>query len=445
MAVKSALNMVHGRMRQQALNRVAAVIKKEKARSTDSNLALAAKIEAELIDWAKPLLKPYRYKCLWGGRGSGKSVACADSLLAIGLTKRIRVLCTREFQISIKESVHYLLAERIETLGLTDFYQIQRDSITGTNGTQFIFKGVRHNVQSIKSMAALTHLWIEEAQTISAESWQVLVPTIREEGSEIWVSFNPHLESDVVYQELVVRRRSNAYVAHVNWDKNPYFPAVLDEERQAMLATDPDAYQHIWEGGFWEKSNAQVLNGKWVVDEFEPTEEWGNPYFGADFGFAQDPTTLIKCWVHDRRLYIERESYAVGLELDHTADRWMQDIPGCEQHIIRADSARPESISYLKRHGIPKIVGVDKWKGSVEDGIAHLRSYDKIVIHPRCKKTAEEARLYSYKVDRLTGDVLPVVGDAWNHCTDSLRYACAPLIQARQAAKRHKPQSGLNW
>lgn len=397
---------------------------------------LAAELAQTLTDWAQPLFAPRRYKCLFGGRGSGKSFAVADALLIEGLKRKIRVLCAREFQISIKDSVHALLKARIEVLGLEDFYIVQDATILGANGSSFIFKGVRHNVQSIKSMAGLTHCWLEEAQTVSAESWQVLVPTIREEGSEIWVTFNPLNKTDTVYQELVEKNRDNAYTERVNWDRNPHFPSVLDEERRSMAATDPDAYHHIWEGGFWEKSDAQILNGKWMVDEFEPEQGWNGPYLGVDFGFAQDPTTLIRCWVHDNRLYIEHESYAVGLELDHTADRWKLDVPECEKYVIRADSARPESISYLRRHGIPRIEGVAKGKGSVEDGIAHLRSYEKIVIHPRCKHTAEEARLYSYKTDRITGDVLPVVVDAFNHCIDAIRYGLAPLITARGSAKK---------
>jgi phage terminase large subunit len=397
---------------------------------------LAAELAKGLTDWAQPLLSPMRYKCLYGGRGSGKSWACADVLLIEGLRRKIRVLCAREFQVSIKESVHALLKERIAALGLEDFYQVTRESITGKNGSSFIFKGVRCNVQSIKSMSGLTHLWIEEAQTISAESWQVLVPTIREEGSEIWVTFNPLHKTDTVYQELVEKPRDNAYVERVNWDRNPHFPSVLDAERRLMAATDPDAYHHIWEGGFWEQSEAQILHGKWIVDEFEPGSGWAGPYHGADWGFASDPTTLIRCWVYANRLHVEYESYAVGLELDDTADRWKRDVPDCEQYIIRADNARPESISHVRRHGMPRIEGVKKWPGSVEDGIAHLRSYEKIVIHPRCKHTAEEARLYSYKTDKITGEVLPVVIDASNHVWDGVRYALAPLITARGAAKK---------
>lgn len=404
---------------------------------------LADALKPALAEWAQPLFEPARYKCLWGGRGSGKSYGIADALLITGLVRPVRVLCAREFQTSIKESVHYLLAERIAVLGLSDFYRVQRDTIVGVNGSMFIFKGVRHNVQSIKSMAALTHLWLEEAQTISAESWQVLIPTIREPGSEIWVSFNPLNSTDIVWRELVEKHRENAYVERVNWDRNPHFPAVLDEERREMQRTDPDAYHHIWEGGFWTKSNAQILSGKWIVDEFSPGRGWDGPYFGADFGFSTDPTTLVKLWAHDRRLYVEYESYQVGLELDDTPDRWMRDVPGCEKHTIRADNARPESISYLKRHGIPGIIAVTKRPGSVQDGIAHLRSYEQIIIHPRCKRTAEEARLWSYKVDRLSGDVLPVVAAGHDHCWDGARYGLSPLIHPPK--KSRAPAVVSNW
>lgn len=343
---------------------------------------LAATLALDLTEWAKPLLLPKRYKCLFGGRGSGKSFAAADGLLIEGLRRKVRVLCAREFQNSIKDSAHALLKSRITALGLDDFYRVQEAAIVGVNGSTFIFKGVRHNVQSIKSMAGLTHLWLEEAQTISAESWQVLIPTIREEGSEIWVTFNPLNKTDTVWTELVEKARSNAYVRKVNWNDNPHFTSVLDEERRSMAATDPDAYQHIWEGGFWEQSDAQILLKKWVIEEFEASDRWDGPYHGADWGFGSDPTTAIRCWVNDRKLYIDYESYAHQLELDDTAARWLCDIPEINQYAVRADSARPESISHVKRgrtgeNGIPpipKLVGAVKGSGSVEDGIAHLSS-----------------------------------------------------------------------
>ncbi|HEY9697028.1 MAG TPA: PBSX family phage terminase large subunit [Trichocoleus sp.] len=417
---------------------------------------LAATLSLGLTDWAQPLLLPVRYKCLWGGRGSGKSYAAADALLITGLIRRIRVLCAREFQVSIKESVHALLKERISALNLEKFYQVQDATILGANGSAFIFKGVRRNIQSIKSMAGITHLWIEEGQTISAESWDVLIPTIREEGSEVWVTFNPLNKTDKVWVELVEKKRKTAYVEKVNWNRNPHFTKVLDEERRSLLATDPDAHEHIWEGGLWEKSDAQILNGKWVVDEFEPGGDWDGPYHGADWGFGSDPTTAVRVWIYQRRLYVEHESYAHHLELDDTAALWIADVPDIDRYPVRADNSRPESISHVRRGRpasnqdkgcppIPQLVGVKKWAGSVEDGIAHLQSYQKIVIHPRCKRTAEEARLYSYKVDRLSGDISSIVVDAHNHCWDAVRYALGPLIQPAPNRRRPMPVSQRNW
>lgn len=407
-------------------------------RGLSDQLAAEHAIADQLPPWAHVLFTPSRYKVLYGGRGSGKSYAVADALLELGRRSRIRVLCSRELQISIKESVHFLLTQRIEAHGLDDFYEIFIDQIRGANGTQFIFKGIRHNVNSIKSMAGVTHCWVEEAQSISAESWRVLVPTIREPGSEIWVTFNPLNRDDVIYREFVERDRPGSIVRRINWSDNPYFPSVLDEERRMMQALDPDAYAHIWEGYCWERSNAQILHGKWVVQEFDVNPRWDGPYHGIDFGFSQDPTTMVRVWVGDRCLWVEHESYARQLELDNTAAQWAQDVPGHADYVSRADSARPESISYLARHGVPNIRSAPKWSGSVMDGIAHLRQYDRIVIHPRCTHTAEEARLWRYKTDPASGDPLPIILPGHDHCMDAIRYALAPLILNRTAPIEYK-------
>lgn len=384
----------------------------------------------KLPRWAKDLAKPSRYKVLWGGRGGGKSYAIADQLLIDGTQKPHRILCAREYQASIKDSVHRLLADRIEHWGLTGFYDIQRDTIIGRNGTTFIFRGVRHNVQSIKSMSGLTRVWVEEAQTVSEESWRILIPTIRDEGSEIWLSLNPNRKEDATSQRFIEAAPSDCIKIKINWDGNPYFPDTLNQERlRDREWLDPATYAHIWEGAYLENSRAQILADKITVQDFEPGD-WDGPYYGADWGFSQDPTTLVRCWVHDGCLYIDQERYAVGVDIDRTADLFDK-VEGARDHVIRADSARPETISYLQRHGYPRIVGVKKWAGSVEEGIQHLRSYRQIVIHPRCEKAIEEGRLYSYKVDRLSGDILPTIVDAHNHIWDAVRYALEPLIRRR--------------
>jgi phage terminase large subunit len=167
--------------------------------------------------------------------------------------------------------------------------------------------------------------------------------------------------------------------------------------------------------------------------EFTTQPGWDGPYYGLDYGFAQDPSAAVRCWIHAGCLWVDYEAGKVGMEIDQTPAFLIGNIPGIAAHVVRADSARPESTSYLKRHGLPNTVSVDKWSGSVEDGVAHLRSYAEIVIHPRCRETIRETRLWSYKKDRLTGDVLPVLIDANNHYMDALRYALAPLIRRREA------------
>lgn len=388
---------------------------------------------ARIPSWAKPLFKPARYKILSGGRAGGKSYAVADALLIQGAQSPHRILCAREYQASIKDSVHRLLADRIEQMGLGGFYDVQRDQIIGRNGTLFVFRGVRHNIQSIKSMTGLTRVWIEEAQTVSEESWRVLLPTIRDEGSEVWLTLNPGRQTDATSQRFLIDPPEGAVTIRVNWSDNPFMPATADEERKRDQARlNPADYAHIWEGAYQQNTEAQILADKVSVREFEPGE-WDGPYYGLDYGFAQDPTAAVRCWVHNDRLWIDHEAGRIGLELDETAAYLAQRIPEIERHAIRADSARPECTSYLKRHGLPRVESVKKWPGSVEDGIAHLRSYREIVIHPRCKEAINEATMYSYKVDRLSGDVLPDVVDAFNHYIDALRYALVPLIQVRRS------------
>lgn len=373
-----------------------------------------------------------RYRCAKGGRGSGKSFTFALMAAIWGYAEPLRILCTRDLQVSIKESFHAEVKNAIETIPwLAAHYEVGESFIRGKNGTEFLFRGLRHNISGIKSMAQIDLCIVEEAEDVPEASWRDLLPTIRAPKSEVWCVWNPRLDGSPVDQRFVKNPPPDAQVVTMNYSDNPWFPEVLDAQRKHDQRTmDQATYAHIWDGEYLTNSEAQILSGKVKVDEFIPSEGWDGPYHGADWGFAQDPTTAVRLWINGRNLYLEHEAYKVGLEIDQTADYIKSKIPGIELHTIRADSARPETISYVKRHGLPKTVGVEKWKGSVEDGIAHLRSYDSIVIHPRCTNAINEARLYSYKVDRLTKDVLPEIVDAHNHIWDAARYAIGPLIKA---------------
>jgi len=194
------------------------------------------------------LFQPARYKVLWGGRGGAKSWGIARALLIIGLNKPIRVLCAREFQTSIKDSVHKLLSDQIINMGFTDFYEVVDRTIRGKNGSEFNFVGLKNNVANVKSYEGVDICWVEEAQSVSARSWDVLIPTIRKEQSEIWVSFNPELATDNTYQRFILNAPANSIVQKINWSDNPWFPETLKLEKDALKSRDIEAYNTVWEG-----------------------------------------------------------------------------------------------------------------------------------------------------------------------------------------------------
>nr|QRW43087.1 MAG: terminase large subunit [Caudoviricetes sp.] len=374
-----------------------------------------------------PTLGGVRYRVAFGGRGSAKSWQFARALLVHGLSQPLRILCAREYQASIRDSVHRVLADQVTRLGLDNFYTVQESAILGANGTEFLFKGLRRDIAQIKSTEGIDICWVEEAEAVSDTSWRTLIPTIRKDNSEIWVTFNPAMESDSTYQRFIVKSPERSIVRKVSYLDNPWFPEVLKQEADALLKADPEAHAHVWGGKPWARSDAQVLAGKWRVMDFTPDKSWQGPYFGADWGFSHDPTVLIKCYTHDNRLYLDNE--AGGIQLDTDAlTRAFDSVPDSRAFVIRADSARPETIAEMKKRGF-RCEGAPKWSGSVQDGIQHLRSYTDIVIHPRCKRAIEEARLWRYKTDPRTDEVLPHLVAGNDHVWDAVRYALAPLIK----------------
>lgn len=399
-----------------------------------------------------PVLKgPARYRGLYGGRGSAKSRSFAlHCAVRAASENRLRILCAREFQTSIRESVHAEIVATIEEHGLQSLFDIGDSYIRArATGSEFLYTGLRRNVQSIRSKARINICLIEEAEYVSEESYRVLLPSIRTPGSEFLIAWNPEEEgsaTDIRFrlkppptpEECIAQGKDPQMyagrIAEMNWADNPWFPDVLEAERLRDLSMDPELYEHIWEGAYLRRSSAQVLAGKWRVAEFEVGEDWDGPYYGLDWGFANDPTAAVEVWRHENRLFIRREAGRTKLELDETGPFLRRLLPGIEAHAVRADNARPESISHVRHHaqGLPKLEAAKKWQGSVKDGIEHLRSYDEIVVHVECEQTRRECRLYSHKVNQA-GDVLPDVVDAYNHYIDALRYALAPLIRVRNA------------
>lgn len=377
------------------------------------------------------LAEPHRYKSARGGRGAARSWSFSRMLLGIAAAKKIKVLCVREYQTSIKDSVHSLLKEQINQMDLLGRFIVNNDSIKSTIGGEFIFKGLHANVNEIKSIEGVDICWVEEAQSVSKESWQVLIPTIRKDGSEIWLSWNTGEEKDETYRRFVVNPPDDCISVKMTWKDNPFFPEVLDKERRWLLRVDPEAYDHIWEGNPRTISNACIFRGKYIVESFESPNDT-RFYFGADWGFSDDPTVLLRSYLKDGDLWIDYESYGVGVELDEIPELW-DAIPLSRNWRIDADNSRPETISHIRRKGF-NVHPCLKWpsgagkKGSVHDGIEWLRKFPVIHIHERCKHMAEEAGLYSYKIEK-NGEVLPIIIDKHNHCWDALRYAYGKRIK----------------
>ena len=395
---------------------------------------MSLNLQVETPEWFEPFLPPARYKGAYGGRGSGKSHAFASYIVIRCVSERTDVVCLREVQRSLKQSVKKLIENKIEALGVGAHFEIQHDRIKGRNGSIIIFEGLaNHTAESIKSLEGFDIAWFEEAQVASQRSLDLLRPTIRKPGSEILFTWNPRLASDPV--EALLRGPNpppDTVVHEVNFADNPWFPNVLKDEMEYDKRRDPDKYAHIWLGEYVRNSEARVFRN-WSVEEFE-APPGAIHRFGADWGFASDPTVLVRCHIIGRRLYVDHEAYQIGCEIADTPSLFLS-IPEAEKWPMVADSARPETISHMRRNGFPKIQAAVKGPKSVDEGVEWLKSFD-IIVHPRCKHTIDELTMYSYKADPLTGQILPILSDKDNHVIDALRYACEGARRASSPTKQ---------
>lgn len=402
----------------------------------------------EIPKITKNFARPARTRVFHGGRGGGKTKALAlrtalrvYQLAEMGVTGVF--LCGREFMESLDDSSMAEVKEAIQSVDwLKDYFDIGETYIrTKNRRIKYVFRGLRHNIDSLKSLANIVGAWVDEAETVSERAWDKLEPTIRSEGdgwvAELWLSYNPESPESATHKRFRDDPAHDCVVTEINYYDNPFFPAILEAKRKEYQRKNPDTYDHVWGGKFLTLTDAQILNGKYTIQDFEPDHEWDGPYQGGDFGFSKDPAAAVRCWIGhdpygnlgDNCLWVEYEAGKIGLELDAYADHTTSEIPDFEKHITRWDSAQPGMISHIRTHGLPHSIPCEKWAGSVEDGIEYLKSFDKIIIHTRCTQTAREARLYSYKVDRLSGDIMAVVVDKHNHWIDALRYALGPMIR----------------
>ena len=375
----------------------------------------------------KVLSVPSRYKVLYGGRGSGKSYAFINFLIFKALENK-RILCTREYQASIKDSVYRLLCDRIYALKLDKYFTIQRDNIYGISGSEFIFRGLKTNPSEIKSMEGCDYVFCEESEKISQESYDILLPTIRKPGSEILISFNPEEELNATYQNFVLKPPPDSRIAFLNYDDNDLFPEVLRKEMEWCRLNDPEKFQHIWAGYPKKYGQSVIFKNKIRVEDFEPAVPGTQFYFGSDFGFGSDPSCLIRLFIRDRKLYIDKEFYGYGIEIDDLPKCW-DTVPGSREWRIICDSSRPDTISYMSRAGF-NVVGAVKGPNSIEDGIEFLKNFESIVIHPSCTGSIGDYGNYRWKEDRVTGIILPIPVDKSNHACDASRYALEPWMKS---------------
>ena len=394
--------------------------------------AVDTNINLKVANVYKPLWKnAKRRNYIYGGRGSGKSHDVAEYCLFRAYQSKIKVLCTRELQNSIADSVYSLLKNKITDMHLDFFFTVYKDRIVGNNGSEFIFKGIHNNVSEIKSMENISIAWLEESQSLSRESIDVIVPTIRAPGSILIFTFNPYKDNDPIYMEMK-NATEDDLVIKANYSDNPWFPEELRLEMERDKKNDYQKYLWVWEGECLGLSDAQIFRGKYVVENFE-TPKNADFHFGADWGFANDPTTLVRSFIVGNDLYIDMCAGKVGCDLEDTPSLF-NEVQGSSIYPIYADSARPETISFMRSKHY-NVIAAEKWNGSVEDGIQYLRSFSCIHIHERCKAVAEEFDLYQYKVDRQTGEVLRVPVDKFNHYIDAIRYSLTVPMRSANNGK----------
>ena len=385
-----------------------------------------------------PLFQPKRYKVIHGGRGSAKSWSVARALVSIGATKPIRVLCARETQKSIQESVHRLLKDQIESLGLDQFYTIQENKILGTNGTEFTFAGIRQQgVANLKSYEGTDICWVEEAQVVTKKSWDVLIPTIRKPGSEIWVTFNPELDTDETFSRFVVRPPEESVIIEMNWQDNPWFPPELDKERRQWLDRDPVGYLTTWEG-----KCRPAVEGAIYANEIEATQREGRiravPYDPQlkvhtvwDLGWNDSMSIIcVQRVASEVRVidYIEDSHRTIDsyvMQLQERKWNWGTDyIPHDGAHRdFKSGKSTQELLQTLGRN--VQVLA----RGNPEEGIRLAR-----MIFPRtyfdadrCTELVNHLKRYRRQINQVTQEAGAPLHDEHSHAADAFRYLAQSL------------------
>lgn len=409
--------------------------------------------------WAAPLLGKSRYNALSGGRASAKSWAIARVLVLDACAAPARILCLREYQSSISASSKRLLADQIRGLGLASYFEILANEIRCPFDGTINFYGLASDPDKVRSAEGLTHAWLEEAHNLTATGLEVLRPTLRRSGVRAFVSWNPHTkDAPVEIFRDPDKAPAGTTPISANYSDNPWLdPAVyaeIDGDKR-----DPDAFEHIWRGGFKTKSSARVFRDVEEVDLDHLTADLA-PMYSLDLGF-NDPCAGLESFIiqpPDKRerpiLYISKEAYASGVPVDQRIafvagsdprgelgepPRWANPrgyagIMYDHRAPISLDSAEPATIDLFKRAGL-RAFGAKKGPGSVALGVERIQRY-RLVVHPRCENALRELRLFSFEVDPKTGQVLDDFDHTHSHTPDSLRYAVDGLVRRRFPSRR---------
>tara|TARA_R110000868_G_C10972640_1_gene770691 strand:- start:24690 stop:25949 length:1260 start_codon:yes stop_codon:yes gene_type:complete len=403
-------------------------------------------MEAKFPSKLKPLFLPKRYKILYGGRGGAKSWGAARALLLLAAKKPLRVLCAREIQHSISESVHQLLKDQIESLGLSHFYEINNNEIRGMNGTLIMFAGLKHNIGNIKSKEGIDIVWVEEAQTVSKNSWETLIPTIRKEGSEIWVTFNPGMEEDETFQRFVANPPQEALVIKINWNDNKWFPEVLRKEKDELKEKDFKAYLNIWEG-----ECKQTVEGAIYADEMREAMEQGRignvPYDATkpvdvffDLGWADNTSMWFAQIIgHEFRI------------IDFTQNQFkktpfytklMQDKGYTYGRIYLPHDANNENINQERttyqiiREAFPNasVDVLENFSGAIKAGIEAVRNIFPLCYFDKekCADGLQALRHYKYNIDENGKSTMHPEHDWSSHAADAFRYLAMSLKKKQE-------------
>ena len=412
---------------------------------------------------AEALFKPSRFKFIRGGRGSGKSWSVARALILKAFSKPERILCTREVQDSIKQSVHQLLRDQIEELGLSEFFQVLANEIRGLNGSAFFFSGLSDQTSvSIKSFEGCTLVWCEEAQTISQRSWRILTPTIRVEGSEIWATYNPELETDETHQMAVIRPAPDTISVLMNYEDNPWFPRVLEAERAHAQATMRiDDYRHVWlgqckpavEGAIYFDAMSAALTAGRIRDV--PHDGSIKTHVVFDLGW-NDAMTLILVQkvaseirvVHyiegNQRTLADYSAELKALRLDDQPMNWgTLFLPHDGFHTRHQSGKDDATIMRGLGWNVSQVPNT-----SVISGIDRAREiFPRVYFNKtRAAQLIECLKRYRWNISQKTGEAMQPLHDSFSHGADAFRYMClveAELSNEEWGGKLNYPSMGM--